>query len=112
MSAKGWLTPAELRRLGRAAATLLPLGDAYHVGSSVTTDGTPRDIDLRLMLDTPTYLSLHAEQWRIIADHIGRSIEAETGIHRIDFQIQETAAANRDHKGKIRSAIFALGDQR
>ncbi len=104
---KGWLTPSEMRRLGRATASLLPLGKTYHVGSSVLPlDGQlPRDIDLRLMLDDEVYAAMTPDQWAIISDHIGRSIEVESGVERIDFQIQGTTAANADHKG-VRSAIF------
>lgn len=48
-----WLTPQQARRLGRACAVLLPLGSTYHVGSSLFPEPgvTPRDIDLRMMLD-------------------------------------------------------------
>jgi hypothetical protein len=104
---KGWLTPAEQRRLGRAVATLLPLGRTYHVGSSVyPTEGrAPRDIDLRLMLDDAVYDAITPEQWTVIADHIGRSIEVESGVARLDFQIQSVTAANAEGDG-VRSAIF------
>ena len=104
---KGWLTPAEQRRLGRAVATLLPLGKTYHVGSSVhPTEGrTPRDIDLRMMLDDAVYNALTPEQWTVIADHIGRSFEIESGVARLDFQIQSATAANAEHDG-VRAAIF------
>lgn len=107
---KGWLTPSQMRRLGRACATLLPFGDTYHVGSTVMAEpGTvPRDIDLRLLLDSENYARLTPQQWRVLADHIGRSLEAETGIGPIDFQVQDVDVANREHPG-IRSAIFALG---
>lgn len=88
-------------------ATLLPLGRTYHVGSSVyPTEGrVPRDIDLRLMLDDAVYDAITPEQWTVIADHIGRSIEIESGVTRLDFQIQSVTAANAEHDG-IRSAIF------
>lgn len=104
---KGWLTPSEQRRLGRAVASLLPLGRTYHVGSSVfPLDGQrPRDIDLRLMLDDEVYSTLTPDQWVVIADHIGRSIEIESGVGRIDFQIQSVTEANAEHHGP-RSAIF------
>ena len=104
---KGWLTPSEQRRLGRELAALLPLGRTYHVGSSVFVESgrTPRDIDLRLMLDDDVHAALTPEQWRIIGDHIGRSLEASTGVARLDFQIQSITEANRDHQGP-RSALF------
>ena len=104
---KGWLTPAEQRRLGRAVATLLPLGKTYHVGSSVhPTEGrAPRDIDLRMMLDDAAYDALTPEQWTVIADHIGRSLEIESGVARLDFQIQSATAANAEFDG-ARAAIF------
>lgn len=106
---KGWLTPSESRRLTRVVASLLPLGKTYHVGSSVyPTEGrTPRDIDLRLMLDDEVYDALAPGQWTVISDHIGRSLEVESGVERIDFQIQSVTAANVEHAG-IRSAIFLL----
>lgn len=105
-----WLTPQQARRLGRACAVLLPLGSTYHVGSSLFPEPgvTPRDIDLRMMLDAEDYERLTPQQWQIIADHIGRSLEVETGIGPIDFQIQETAGANAEHPGP-RSAIFLAG---
>ncbi len=109
---KQWLTPSQQRRLGRAVATLLPLGNVYHVGSSVLPDRgeSPRDIDLRLMLDDQIYAALTPEQWTVIGDHIGRSIEAETGIGPIDFQVQDTTSTNAEHHG-YRSAIFLLGQR-
>lgn len=105
---KGWLTPAEQRRLGRATASLLPLGQTYHVGSSVWLDEgrVPRDVDLRLMLTDDLHAALVPDQWKVIADHIGRSLEIESGVARIDFQIQSMSAANAEHPGGIRSAIF------
>lgn len=107
---KGWLTPSEQRRLGRELAALLPLGPTYHVGSSVFVEPgvAPRDVDLRLMLFDDVYAALRPEQWRIIGDHIGRSIEASTGVARIDFQIQSITEASRDHPGP-RSALFVSG---
>lgn len=104
---KGWLTPSEQRRLGRELAALLPLGRTYQVGSSVFVEPgrTPRDIDLRMMLDDELHAALTPAQWRIIGDHIGRSLEASTGVARIDFQIQSITEANRDHPGP-RSALF------
>lgn len=104
---KGWLTPSEQRRLGRATASLLPLGKTYQVGSSVRPDEgrVPRDVDLRLLLEDDVYAALVPDQWKTIADHIGRSLELESGVDRIDFQIQGLTAANTEHSG-IRSAIF------
>lgn len=110
---KGWLTPAQQRRLGRAVAPLLSLGRVYHVGSSVAPERgyTPRDVDLRLMLDDDLYARLSPEQWRALADHIGRSLEVESGVNRIDFQIQDTTTANAEHGHGWRSAIFMNGIQ-
>lgn len=104
---KGWLTPAQQRRLGRAVATLLPLGTVYHVGSSVAPERgyTPRDVDLRLMLDDDLYARLSPEQWKALADHIGRSLEVETGVSPIDFQIQDTTAANAEHGPDLRAHL-------
>ena len=106
-----WLTPAQQRRIGRACAALLPLGQTYHVGSSLTRsrgDNPPRDIDLRMMLSPEDYARLTPGQWRIIADAIGRSIEADTGIAPIDFQIQDLDEANAEFS-ETRSAIFLAG---
>ncbi|WP_191565143.1 hypothetical protein [Janibacter melonis] len=104
---KGWLTPSEQRRLGRELAALLPLGKTYHVGSSVLVEPgqTPRDVDLRMLLDDDVHAALTTAQWRILGDHIGRSLEVSTGVARIDFQIQSVTEANRDHPGP-RSALF------
>ena len=103
-----WLTPAQQRRIGRACAGLLPLGRTYHVGSSLTRErgeNPPRDIDLRMMLCPGDYARLTPSQWKVIADAIGRSIEAETGVAPIDFQIQDLDEANREFT-EPRSAIF------
>lgn len=107
---KGWLTPSQMRRLGRACAALLPLGSVYHVGSSVMPEPgvIPRDIDLRMLLIAAEYDKHTPEQWAVLADCIGRSLETDTGIGPIDFQVQEINAANAEHKG-LRSAIFVLG---
>ena len=108
-----WLTPAQQRRLGRACAALLPLGETYHVGSSLTRErgeNPPRDIDLRVMLLPEDYARLTASQWDVIADAIGRAIEAETGVAPIDFQIQDLNEANREFDGP-RSAIFLSARQ-
>lgn len=108
--AKSWLTPAQMRRLGRACHALLPLGRVYHVGSSVLPERgvIPRDIDLRLTLDAEDYARLSPEQWKIIADHIGRSLEVETGVGPIDFQVRSTEEVNQYRPGPS-SAIFMLG---
>lgn len=109
-----WLTPVEERRLGRAVATLLPLGRTYLVGSSLlgrNTSRPPRDVDLRMIVDDSTYDALPAAAWTALADHIGASIEAETRVPRIDFQIQSRSAANEQHPG-IRSAIFLAATHR
>lgn len=111
MSRNGWLGPAQQRRLGRACAVLLPLGQVYQVGSSLLPEEgrTPRDIDLRMILDDDDYARLTPEQWTIIADHIGRSLEIETGVNLpVDFQIEQQTAANAEHPDK-RSAIFLAG---
>lgn len=105
-----WLTPTQQRALDLACAPLWMFGSVYHVGSSLRwSKGSPapRDVDVRLMVDAGTWGRHSPGEWTVLADHIGRSIEAQTGVSPIDFQVQEIEAANAEHSG-MRSACGIL----
>lgn len=86
---------------------------AYHVGSSLT-EATWRDVDVRVMLDAEQYAAMgfgdpdrphESARWCAYAmafSELGRRL---TGLP-IDFQVQETATANRQFPDYQRSALI------
>jgi hypothetical protein len=110
-----YLSPPELYALNAACLSLEPAlgGDIYLVGS-VMERRDFRDVDVRCMLDdddfarrfpsVPAGSEGHSDPWwALVCASISRSLSMQTGL-RIDFQIQPTSVANRDHAGK-RSAL-------
>lgn len=70
-----------------------PLSGLYLVGSAVKGDNSAgrRDVDVRLMLDAPEYAA-RVFLGIAIGDHLATVTELP-----IDFQIQQTQAANEKH---------------
>lgn len=103
-----WLTPTQARRLDLACSPIrLLLGGVYLVGSCVLPDRTgrpPRDIDVRVMVDEETWARHSPSTWALISDGLGALLEAQTGLAPIDCQVQESGAANAEHRGD-RSAL-------
>lgn len=85
----------------------------YHVGSSLTKKTGWRDVDVRLMLDDEKYEKMgfgdpryaqHNEKWISMCLAFSVLGKFMTGLP-IDFQIQQTTLANKEHGGQQRSAI-------
>jgi len=87
-----------------------PLTDLYLVGSAVKGDNSAgqRDVDVRLMLDAPEYTALvdavGIEAVRFLGIAIGDHLAAVSGLP-IDFQIQQTQAANDEHGSAYRNPL-------
>lgn len=87
-----------------------PMTGLYLVGSAVKGDNSAgqRDVDVRLMLDDAGYAALVAavgiSAVRFLGLAIGQHLAFITGLP-IDFQFQQTTAANQLHGGGWRNPI-------
>lgn len=112
------LPPRQMHRLDLACAPIReafvddkgPMTGLYLVGSAVKGDNSAgqRDVDVRLMLDAPQYDALvdavGIEAVRFLGIAIGDYLAAMSGLP-IDFQIQQTQAANDQHGGAYRNPL-------
>lgn len=79
-----------------------PMSGLYLVGSTMTGEKSngARDTDIRLMLSDRKYASLNAvigmTGLRFLGIAIGQYLASTTGLP-IDFQFQQTSAANDEH---------------
>jgi len=90
------------------------LAGLYLVGSTVKGDNSAgqRDVDVRLMLDDHRYAALTdavgIDAVRFLNIAIGQYLASMTGLP-IDFQIQQTTAANEQHGGGWRNPVGTRG---
>jgi hypothetical protein len=83
--------------------------EPYLVGSASKRDGgSPRDVDVRLILFDDKYRKLYKavgpECIYFLSLAIGEYLSSRTGLP-IDFQIQEMTAANAQHPGGYRNPL-------
>lgn len=104
------LSPRQMYRLDMACSAIYeafvdgkgPMTGLYLVGSVVKGDNSAgrRDVDVRLMLDAPEYAALvdaiGINAVRFLGIAIGDHLATVTEVP-IDFQIQQTQAANEKH---------------
>jgi hypothetical protein len=80
----------------------------YLVGSAgIGNDsGSPRDVDVRLMLDDDEFAAAcpTRERWELLCLAISTYLRDRTGLP-IDFQIQRTREANERHGGSPRNPL-------
>lgn len=96
------LTTLQIYRLDAACAPLWSafVGATYIVGSALTKP-TPRDLDVRTMLDDEEFDRIfggHPKLWELVCSSIGERLAAATGLP-IDYQIQRTTEANAKYDG-------------
>ena len=112
------LSPRQMHRLDLACMPIReafvndkgPMTGLYLVGSAVKGDNSAgqRDVDVRLMLDAPQYAALvdavGIEAVRVLGIAIADHLASMSGLP-IDFQIQQTQAANDLHGGGYRNPL-------
>lgn len=112
------LSPRQMHRLDLACAPIREvfvddkgaMTGLYLVGSAVKGDNSAgqRDVDVRLMLDAPEYTALvdavGIQAVRFLGIAIGDHLAAISGLP-VDFQIQQTQAANDEHGGAYRNPL-------
>ena len=78
----------------------------YLVGSAYGADGSPRDVDVRLMLDDAAFAAAcpTQEMWELLCVSIGVWLTERTGLP-IDFQIQRTTEANAKYGDQPRNPL-------